>query len=366
MSPDERAVAAAARHPSNSSSGVDFTQLPPAEFAHLRRLTDETGLWEHAYLLEPRVEHGFCTDDNARALLVVSHETSPPADLAGLAAIYLRFVLDARTASGQFHNRRSAEGAWIDEVGSDDSQGRAWWGLGTVARRGPATWMRQAGVDAFATCDSFDSDHLRSNAYAALGAVEMLLAQPGHAAATDLLVRTTRAITAAARGRVPWPEARLTYDNARLPEALIAGGAVLGDRRMIATGIRLLEWLVAAETNAGHFSFVPTAGWAPGEGRPGFDQQPLEAAAMAHACYRAWTTTGDSVWRSRAIDAVLWFLGKNDTGMVLYDIESGATCDGLEERSANENRGAESTLAGIAALQTAALCSATDLGAAIH
>jgi hypothetical protein len=317
-------------------------------------------------MLAPRVEHGFCTDDNARALLVVSRQTSPPADLPDLAAVYLRFVLDARTESGQFHNRRSADGAWIDDVGSDDSQGRAWWGLGTVARRGPAAWMRQAGADAFTTCTSFDSVHLRANAYAALGAIEMLLTDPDHTAAADLLERTSRVIADAARGRIPWPETRLTYDNARLPEALVAAGAVLGDRRMISTGIRLLEWLVRVETSADHFSFTPTAGWTPGEERPAFDQQPLEASAMAEACYRAWSITGKSVWRARAIDAAWWFMGKNDTGMVLYDPETGATCDGLMERSVNENRGAESTLAGIAALQIAALCSDTDLGAVTH
>ena len=364
MSPDERT--AATGHPSRALSGADRTELPSPDFTHLRRLTNQTGVWEHARMLTPRVEHGFCTDDNARALLVVSRQPSPPAYLADLAAIYLTFVLEARTESGEFHNRRSADGAWIDDVGSDDSQGRAWWGLGTVARMGPAAWMRQAGADAFTTCTTFDSVHLRANAYAALGAVEMLLADRDHRAAADLLERTSRVLADAARATIPWPETRLTYDNARLPEALIAAGAVLGDRRMISTGTRLLEWLVRVETNADHFSFTPTAGWALGETRPAFDQQPVEAAAMAQACYRAWSITGDSVWRRRAIDAASWFMGKNDTGMLLYDPETGATCDGLEERSVNENRGAESTLAGIAALQTAALCSTTDLGAVTH
>ena len=155
------------------------TALPEPEFGHLRKLTDEKGVWEHARILTPRTEHGFCTDDNARALLVVCRQPSPPDDLEDLAAIYLRFVLEARTDSGHFHNRRDAAGVWIDDVGSDDSQGRAWWGLGTVARLGPTASMRRAGADAFATCASFDSPHLRANAYAALGAVEMLVGQSG-------------------------------------------------------------------------------------------------------------------------------------------------------------------------------------------
>jgi hypothetical protein len=340
-----------------------LTALPAPDFGHLRKLTDEKGIWEHAEILTPRTEHGFCTDDNARALLVVCRQPSPSADLDDLAAIYLRFVLDARTESGHFHNRRDAAGIWIDDVGSDDSQGRAWWGLGTVARLGPTESMRRAGADAFATCASFDSPFIRANAYAALGAVEMLMADPDCDAAAQLLRRTSGRIADAARGRIPWPEDRLTYDNARLPEALLAAGTLLGDRSLISTGIRLLEWLVQVETHGDHFSFTPAGGWNPGERRPAFDQQPIEALAMAEACYRAWSITGDAAWKGRAVRAAQWFMGRNDPGMVLYDEATGGTCDGLEERSVNENRGAESTLAGLAALQIAALCSTMDLGA---
>jgi len=310
-------------------------------------------LWEHALISTPRVEHGFCTDDNARALVVVTRQTSTGTDLADLATIYLRFVLEARTSSGQFHNRRHADGSWIDDVGSDDSQGRAWWGLGAVARLGPTALMRDAGAKAFDACASFDSPHLRANAYAALGAVEMLAANPGHGAATDLLERTSGVIADAALGRIPWPESRLSYDNARLPEALLAAGAVLGRRQLILSGIRLLEWLIVAETNGDHFSFTPNVGWAPGEPRPGFDQQPIEAWAMADATHRAWSVTGEGRWKVRAVRASRWLTGHNDTGMVLYDAATGGTCDGLEANSVNENRGAESTLAGIGTLQVA-------------
>ena len=364
MSPDERADAAA--HPSGSPLGAATSRLPRPVYTHLRRLTNETGLWEHARILTPRVEHGFCTDDNARGLLVVSRPTSPSFELADLAAIYLTFVLDARTGTGQFHNRRGADGSWIDEVGSDDSQGRALWGLGTIARSGPVPWMREAAFDAFATCSSFDSPHLRANAYAALGAAEILAADPANAGAVGLLERTSGIVAAAASDRIPWPEARLTYDNARLPEALLAAGVALDDRHLISVAIRLLEWLVSAETNHDHFSFTPVGGWAPGGPRPAFDQQPIDAVAMAEACYRAWTITNKPVWRERALDAARWFVGHNDTGMVLYDSETGGTSDGLMKHSVNENRGAESTLAGIAALQVAALCSTGDLGTAVR
>jgi hypothetical protein len=216
--------------------------------------------------------------------------------------------------------------------------------------------MRQAGIAAFDNCTAFGSGHLRANAFAAIGAAHMLRVDPDHAPASDLLSRTVRIIVEAARARIPWPETRLTYDNARLPEALLVAGTVSGDRRLIDLALRLLEWLVGVETIRDHFSFTPAVGWTPGEPRPGFDQQPIEAAAMAEACYRAWSVTGESIWMARALRAVQWLFGRNDTGMTLYDPDTGATSDGLMRDSVNQNRGAESTLAGLTALQVAALC----------
>ena len=215
--------------------------------------------------------------------------------------------------------------------------------------------MRQASAEAFGTCAAFNSPHLRANAYAALGAVEMLTTDPGHGAARDLLQRSAAIIADAAHSAIPWPEARLTYDNARLPDALLAAGTMLGDRGLVATGVRLLEWLVRVETTNDRFSFTPTAGWSIGQPRSEFDQQPIEAWAMADACRRAWLVTGDAVWRPRALRAGRWLLGSNDAGLPLYAPDTGATFDGLEDGSVNENCGAESTLAGIATLQVAAL-----------
>jgi len=348
VSQDDRAIRSG--HPSGATFGK---ALGSPRFDHLADLTGPLGVWEHAEYLEPRVEHGFCTDDNARALIVVSRQPSPSERLVDLASTYLSFVLDARTDCGRFHNRRDADGAWTDDTGSDDSQGRAWWALGTVARFGPVASMRQAGADAFETCASFESDHLRANAYAALGAAEMLAAHPGQQPATNLLERASGVIADAAIGRIPWPETRLSYDNARLPEALLVAGATLGRRRLSVLAIRLLQWLVSVEANGDHFSFAPAAGWMQGDDRPAFDQQPIEAWAMADACQRAWRVTGDGAWRVRAVKAGQWLMGQNDTGKVLYDESTGGTCDGLMEQSVNENRGAESTIAGIGALQAA-------------
>jgi hypothetical protein len=341
-------------HPSFGSSHP--YDLPTPNFAHLRTMTDRFGLWEHASGPNPRPEHGFTTDDNARGLIVVSRQASISGGLSDLAATYLGFVLEAGNDTGVFHNRRSARGDWTDDIGSDDCQGRAWWALGTVARLGATDRMRQAGHEAFANAASFGSTHLRSNAYAVLGAAEVLDVDPHHAPALELLTRCTRVITDATHEMIPWPETRLTYDNSRIPEALMAAGSALDDPRLTTGGIRMLEWLVRTETNGDHFSFTPAFGCDLDQPRPVFDQQPIESWAMAEACYRAYTLTRDVKWRERAIRAARWLIGDNDTGDALYDPETGATGDGLTPDSVSINQGAESTLSGLAALQIALLC----------
>jgi hypothetical protein len=334
---------------------------PPVPcFDHLAHLTTARGVWEHAEMLTPRVAHGYCTDDNARALIVVSREPAECPLLDELAAVYLRFVLDARRPDGSFRNRRRHDGTWWDEPGSDDSQGRAWWALGVAAARGRSSVGRAEAMAAFATCARMESDHLRPHAFAILGAVEVLDVEPDHGGAWTLLLHAAERLADAAGARIPWFEDRLTYDNARLPEALLAAGSTLGDPKLVRTGLRLLGWLVDVQTRGDRFSFVPHGGWRPGDPGPGFDQQPLEAAAMVDACHRAWTLTGQDLWRARALRAARWFLGDNDTGVVLHDAATGSTGDGLMAEGVNENRGAESTLAGLSALQVATILEHDD------
>lgn len=340
------------RHPAAASDGLEWS-LPAPRFDHLIHLTHAFGVWEHADVTTPRVAHGFCTDDNARALIVMGRDDSATSVLDDLAATYLGFVLDARMESGGFHNRRGPDGTWLDGRGSDDSQGRALWALGVTANRGRQPWMREAALAAFDASGAFESVHLRANAFALLGAVEVLVVAPGHTAASELLRRCAAPIAILAGSRVPWVEPRLTYDNARLPEALLAAGDALGDTRWIRIGLRLLTWLTEVESKGDHFSFVAHDGWEIGDRRREFDQQPVEAAAMADACHRAWNITGDPAWRSRSIASAQWLIGRNDTRRVLYDEATGGSCDGLTHGGVNENQGAESTLAGLAALQVA-------------
>ncbi|GBE24172.1 hypothetical protein BMS3Bbin02_00440 [bacterium BMS3Bbin02] len=335
-------------------SPTQVDELPMPRFDHLRHMTDDRGLWEHAVFTRPRTEHGYCTDDNARALIVVCNAPERSPDLVELAQTYLAFLTDAQLPGGGFHNRRNVDGAWTDKVGSDDSQGRALWALGSVARLGPEPWMRCTGLDLFDRHRGFVSPSPRANAFTVLGACEVLMTQPGNRHARDVVKRCIRHVRAGDDPAWPWPEDRLAYDNARLPEALLAAGECLADDRLTDAGLRLLDWLVEVETNGDHFSFTPVHGWGPGDPRPGFDQQPVEATAMADACYRAWSLTGDPRWKNRVERAARWFVGANDAGLSLYDPRTGGCGDGLGPDYTNLNQGAESTLAAIATLERAA------------
>jgi hypothetical protein len=188
-----------------------------------------------------------------------------------------------------------------------------------------------------------------------LGASEVLDSSGDQERARRILEQGAARIRVREDTEWPWPEDRLAYDNARLPEALIAAGSHLADEGLVQEGLRLLEWLAETETRDEHFSFTPVGGWAPGEARPGFDQQPVEAGAMSDACALAWSITGDPKWRNRVILAARWFLGANDTGVALYDAATGGGRDGLTHDGVNENQGAESTLAALSSLQRARL-----------
>ncbi len=295
-----------------------------------------------------------CTDDNARALILLLKVGEAPAEVRRMMSVYLRFVVDAALGDSGFHNRRDASGRWIDRIGSDDSQGRAIWALGHVVSHAVEPAFRQAALDLFDR-QAFKSPSPRANAFAVLGAAEVLSAMPEHPHAPDLIRDWVSRIVVRSDPEWPWPETRLAYDNARLAEALIAAGTALDDESMTSDGLGLLGWLVEVETTDGHFSFAPVGGWAPGEPRPGFDQQPVEAAAFADAGVRAWTASGDERWRGMVGMAAHWFLGDNDLGARIYDVETGASYDGLTPSGPNLNRGAESTISGLSTMQAAAL-----------
>ena len=191
-------------------------------------------------------------------------------------------------------------------------------------------------------------------AFAALGAAEVLDRDPQDQAAHALLAAAAEQIGRPSDDPLwPWPESRLTYANAALPEVLIAAGHAVGDRRMVDDGLALLEWLLGTETIDGCLSVTPIGGWGVGEERRQYDQQPIEAATMADACARAYAVTGEERWRDGVETAVAWFLGVNNPGIALNDPDTGGGFDGLKPHGLNPNQGAESTLALLSTLQHA-------------
>lgn len=321
-------------------------------FDHLHRLSDDTGLFEHARGAMPRRRNGYCLDDVARGLLVVCREPDPDAALIARAETYLAFVAHAQSPDGSFHNRLGFDRHWHDASGLGDWWGRALWGLGTAAAHGPTPWLRSAASECFDASVLQRAPHVRSMAFAALGAAEVLTVEPEHSGAKNLLCDAAKLIgPPRLRATWPWPEDRLGYANAALAEVLIAAGRALEDGRLLDDGLQLLGWLLETETYQGHLSPTPVDGQGPCQDEPGFDQQPIEAAAMADACARAFAATGDERWAAGVRLAVAWFLGDNDAGVPLLDERSGGCCDGLLADGRNANQGAESTLALISTLQ---------------
>lgn len=332
---------------------------PLLNIRHLETLSDEVGLMEHARLAVPRRECGYTTDDNGRLLAVLARADVRGLGTAGVELAAVRLcqlgLSYLQRASIQnehgFRNRLSYERRWLDARGSDDSYGRALWGLGALAARSFAADLKEDAYRLFWSNYRLESPHSRSVVYALLGAAEMAGVEDSSDLANQIR-RWSRQLRGPAPGRWTWPEPRLTYDNARYPEALLAAGMVLSDDRLVDAGLALLAWLVDIETTDGHFSWTPVGGRGEADLGPGFDQQPLEAWAMIDAASIAALVDGPR-WLDVAERARSWFLGMNDTGHLMVDVESGAGFDGLTANGPNLNRGAESTLAAVAAMSCA-------------
>jgi hypothetical protein len=323
-------------------------------YLHLGRLTTALGMFEHAAEDVPRVEHGYCTDDVARALTVVVREPRHAPGLSAFAETYLRFLEAAVDRDGAVHNRMDADGRWTDDATIGDWWGRAVASLGFAAVHAADPEQRSRAMDAFLRAAQRRSPDVRASAFAVLGAVAVLRAHPTAERARALLSAAIAVIPTSTLAAWAWPEPRLRYANATLAEALIGGGALLGRRDLVDRGLTMLAFLLRLEGGAsGSLSLTGSAGRAPGDTGPLWDQQAIEAAALADACAEAFAETGDPLWRDGVAAAWRWFLGDNDSGVPMYDVVTGAGYDGLEPGGRNANRGAESTLAALGTLQRA-------------
>jgi hypothetical protein len=354
-------------------SQKSLNQLPELKLNHLARMTDDTGMLQHSIFTIPKYGEGYTTDDNARALIFTllmeqrSKEQLGKTDATVRECVgpsasfrYLAFLEHAfNPDKGRFRNFLAYNRQWNEAEGSEDSHGRALWGLGTVLGRSSDQGLRCAAgrLFEFSLPAAMEFSSPRAWAYTLLGIQEYLDSYPGDRDAQQIRSALSRRLLEMYESiRSPdwkWFENILAYGNARLPQALLLVGSAGSDDRMISAGLEALDWLLKiqrCETN-GHFVPIGSQGfYRKGGEKARFDQQPLEAAGAVSACLQAYRVTGDSRWRTEAWSAFNWFLGDNDLQLPLYDSATGGCRDGLHPDRANENQGAESTLSFLMAL----------------
>lgn len=336
--------------------------LPELKLTHLVRLTDGTGVIQHATHTVPNLAEGYCTDDNARALVLTVMLESleiEPETVNRLSSIYLAFILYAFDQElGWFRNFMGYDRKWLEQKGSDDCFGRAVWSLGCcIGRSGNPDLSISAGQlfqKALAKLSELKSP--RAWAHSLIGIHEYLRRFSGDRAADQarqaLTERLARAFEDHAGDGWLWFENSLTYTNAKLPHACILSGRWTNRGDVLEIGLKSLRWLVdLQDSGKGCFRPVGTHGFCKRGERPAqFDQQPIESQSTMSACLEAYRVTGDEYWYDKAMQVFEWFLGRNDLGLELYDSKSGGCCDGLQLDRVNQNQGAESTLAFMLAL----------------
>jgi glycosyltransferase involved in cell wall biosynthesis len=332
-------------------------ELPPLKLDHLRHMTDETGMLQHALFTVPNYREGYTTDDNARALMVSTLlEELGHGDALELASRYLAFVWYAFNAeTGRFRNFMDYQRRWLEEHGSDDSHGRALWALGAVLGRSntPALQSMAGRLFEQALPAILDTTSPRAWAFALIGIHDYLRRFAGDRMASQVREELARRLLASYQSHRSddwrWYEQSLTYCNAALSHALLMCGHWIPDKAMTEAGLESLSWLAdlqRADAEGRHFVPIGSNGfYHQGGERARFDQQPVEAQAMVSVCLEAQRITGDKRWRKEARRAFEWFLGRNDLDLLIYDPTTGGCRDGLHPDRVNENQGAESTLA---------------------
>ncbi len=330
---------------------------PEINLTHLCMLTDDTGILQHAKYSVPNRNEGYCTDDVARALIVVllaEDFYSDQKTLARLASTYLAFLGEAfNERRRRFRNFMRYDRRWREQFGSEDSHGRALWSLGMAARLSEDEDLVYFACDLFhralPTVGEFAAP--RAIALSVLGASAYLARFAGETEVRRILRKSAERLRKQFERNSspdwPWLEDCVTYCNGRIPQALLNAGMTLQDEKLVRLGLRTLEWLMDVQTAPqGHLAPIGTNGWyRRGRSPARFDQQPVEAAALMDACIAAFEATGAEEWIERARMCFEWFMGKNDLGVPLYDYATGGCRDGLHPERVNLNQGAEATTA---------------------
>ena len=319
-------------------------------YTHLKTLSDDIGIFEHAKYRVPRIEHGYCVDDVARALILIERNQPSDVTIQQLRHTYFQFLRNAQAPNGKFINRCDIYGQWTGPAETTDHWGRGMWALGTVVAKDQDELLVAEALWRFEHAARHRSEFLRSMMFASLGALAILRSDTTSTTATNLIHDATKSVLMKLELMTDlnrewfWPEQRLTYANAIIPETLILAGEALNDLETLEVGLEMLQWLIEQESNNSHFSVTPVGGYEPTAPREKFDQQSIEVAALVDACASAFDVTGNTEWLPYIARGLRWFEGSNDSGVVMHDPETGAGFDGLTADGRNENCGAESTI----------------------
>ena len=333
-------------------------ELPELNLAHLRLMTDDTGILQHATYTVPNYDEGYRTDDNARALmfsiLLEQTEKEMMTEAYYLSSRYLAFLWHAfNHEAGHFRNVLSYDRTWSEEIGSQDSHGRALWALGMVLGRSSHEGLQGLAGRLFkvALPAVLDFTSPRAWAFTLIGINEYMRRFVNDTYAREVRESLVERLMALwhryGSSDWPWFESIVAYSNATLPQALLSCGQQMHRDDLVDTGLSALSWLITVQqSRKGHFVPIGSNGFYRNDGnRTYYDQQPVETHAMVSACLEAYRATADLHWYSEAWRVFQWFLGNNDLHLPLYDPSTGGCRDGLQPDRINQNQGAESTLA---------------------
>ena len=340
--------------PLKKDPALDRSILPPLRLDHAVRLTDSTGIFQHATYGIPNYHEGYCLDDNARALLMalMAYRRTKNETALQLIPTYLAYIHYAQNDDGTFRNFMSFDRKFLDEVGSEDAFGRAIWAIGYALAHAPKdAYFQVARKIFFKAVPQFEQlQSIRAIANTILGLYHYLKSHPTDDGMMELTHRLADRLLqeyeAHRRDNWHWYESLLAYDNALLPLAMLRAGELLNNASFRHVGFESMAFLERHTMHRGYLSLVGNEGWFRRDGIISrFDQQPVDAMATVLLFLQAYNDTGDPHYLQSVYTAFMWFLGENDLRMSLYDFETGGCCDGLERDGVNRNQGAESTLA---------------------
>lgn len=327
--------------------------LPDFSLAYIERLTDETGILQHAIYTVPNLKEGYCLDDNSRALLmsVMAYRQKKLGQSLIFIPLYLRFIHYMQNDDGNFKNFLSFDRRYLDEIGSEDSFGRTIWALGYLIRFSPNDAYFQVAKEIFSkSCPNFNNlDSLRGMAFTVIGISHYLHYSPGDTKIIDILIKLTGKIIKRYEDEKSedwsWFESKITYANGIMPLALFHSYEIIEDKKSLTVAIETMKYLEKITFTQGYLSLIGNENWHEKGKEPSrYAQQPIDAMSMVLMAYQAYFIIKDPVYLNLIFTYFMWFLGENDLDIPLYDFETGGCCDGLEQYGVNRNQGAESSL----------------------